>query len=800
MSSLTDETYWMDKTYELEELREVFPKILETQPEFINIQSMESQYNVANGIYKLFPYYQKLSPNQQLTTEDSRFIIHKHVISGQWQLTEFYAYPFSKNIKAFPVTEKNENDALLNNLVKSHKIEKLETEVQSKNETIELLKNRNGLLKYQIEENRREIARQPTINKELELKLIQKQKKICDLENKLKTNDFLFSALSSPQNAKVIETENRSQRRSKTFGSNENHKELKSKLIEKENEISNLYKTQDELKSKLSEKENELCHLYKNHEKIKSKFSKKHKYQEELKSKLSEKENEIFYFNESQKKLESKLIEKENEIHHIYETQLELNLTPKENQILDSEHKIQSFKNIMNKQNETNQEKITLKQIELIEEAKQITNEKLSKYQKLNEKLESENITLKETVKVLKEITKDHETSLKELTENLQNIDNIILETSSTNDRVELRQSQHKDKKENLHQCDSQIEQNQELSKSEDDERIQNLENDSPLPQIHSMFSDPGLLASLAKVKETLQKSTLMMRTHYESFKLAKQQNKKYFENERISHEIQESFKLEKHESNQNLKYKITRANLQKYEPLKIEDQKKKKILVRLVKSLSEISLDRKIIKLSKEEKQIKSNVGKKQNKILNAIQTILLESMPSTNETQSLVENEIFELKKKGYMTLVCVFMQNLQAQEDENLILKIKSCLDKKNMIMTNTDPNYQYESMLMHIGAINYARCKTRMINTSIANGTMDGCLEENRESFAELNELGIKHKTILDNMLESVRDEKMKTKIKCLEESECLYESHKYKYESFLRTIGLIVYGYGNTLSL
>jgi len=314
------------------------------------------------------------------------------------------------------------------------------------------------------------------------------------------------------------------------------------------------------------------------------------------------------------------------------------------------------------------------------------------------------------------------------------------------------------------------------------------------------MFSDPGLLASLAKVKETLQKSTLMMRTHYESFKLAKQQNKKYFENERISHEIQESFKLEKHESNQNLKYKITRANLQKYEPLKIEDQKKKKILVRLVKSLSEISLDRKIIKLSKEEKQIKSNVGKKQNKILNAIQTILLESMPSTNETQSLVENEIFELKKKGYMTLVCVFMQNLQAQEDENLILKIKSCLDKKNMIMTNTDPNYQYESMLMHIGAINYARCKTRMINTSIANGTMDGCLEENRESFAELNELGIKHKTILDNMLESVRDEKMKTKIKCLEESECLYESHKYKYESFLRTIGLIVYGYANTLSL
>jgi len=381
MSSLHDETY-MDKTYDLEELRKVFPKILETQPEFINIQSTESQYNIANGIYKLFPYYQKLSPNQQLTSEDSRFIIHKHVISGQWQLTEVYDYFWTRNIKAFPVTEKNEIDALLNNLVKSHKIEKvveaevksknetielfnnrngwlkyqmeekwreiatinkelefqliqkekkicdlenklvksheiekLEAEVKSKNETIEMFKNQNGLLKYQIEQKRREIRTQPIINKELTLKLIQKEKKICDLENELKTTNFFFSAFSNTQNAKLIETENRTQRGNIIFGSNENHKELKSKLIEKENEICHLYKTQDQLKSKLIEKENEICHLYKNQNKNKSKLSKKefkvhdiHKTQEELKSKLSEKENEIFHFNENQKKLESKEI------------------------------------------------------------------------------------------------------------------------------------------------------------------------------------------------------------------------------------------------------------------------------------------------------------------------------------------------------------------------------------------------------------------------------------------------------------------------------------------------------------
>merc|ERR1712034_69919 len=98
--------------------------------------------NATNGIYKLFPYYQKV-PTEQLTAENSRFIIHKHVISGQWQLTEVYDYFWTRNIKAFPITEEIETDVLLNNLVKSHKIEKLvEAEVTSKNETIELLKNR----------------------------------------------------------------------------------------------------------------------------------------------------------------------------------------------------------------------------------------------------------------------------------------------------------------------------------------------------------------------------------------------------------------------------------------------------------------------------------------------------------------------------------------------------------------------------------------------------------------------------------------------------------------------------------
>merc|ERR1711925_55551 len=70
------------------------------------------QYKATNGIYKLIPYYQKV-PLEQLKAEESRFIIHKHVISGQWQLTEFDAYPLSKNIKAFPVTEEDEKIKLM---------------------------------------------------------------------------------------------------------------------------------------------------------------------------------------------------------------------------------------------------------------------------------------------------------------------------------------------------------------------------------------------------------------------------------------------------------------------------------------------------------------------------------------------------------------------------------------------------------------------------------------------------------------------------------------------------------------
>jgi len=252
----------IDGTYDLEELRGAFPKILETQPKFIKLDSTESQYSTTNGIYKLFPYYQKLSP-EKLTPEDSRFIIHKHVISGQWQLTEFYAYPLSKNIKAFPMTEESEKSALLNNRsIQSNTIYELKTqmynaklEVKSKNETIKSLKNGTGLLKTLIDKQREETVKQKNIQNELESKLIEQGNEICNLYETQKELKL-----------ELIEKENRilnilKRQNNLLFEKDKTQKKLESKLIEKENDIHDLKKNENKLQLKLIEKENQIRDL-----------------------------------------------------------------------------------------------------------------------------------------------------------------------------------------------------------------------------------------------------------------------------------------------------------------------------------------------------------------------------------------------------------------------------------------------------------------------------------------------------------------------------------------------------------
>jgi hypothetical protein len=171
----------MSETYDLEELRAAFPKILETQPEYISLDSIESQYNATNGIYKLLPYYQKLS-TESLNLKDSRFIIHKHVITGQWQLTEIYDYFWSRNIKALPVT--NENALLNSHVTKSHTIQELKKTIL--NAKIDI-KRKNGSIEYLtafVDKQRQQLEKQTKIMQELEYTLIQKENDICDLKKK----------------------------------------------------------------------------------------------------------------------------------------------------------------------------------------------------------------------------------------------------------------------------------------------------------------------------------------------------------------------------------------------------------------------------------------------------------------------------------------------------------------------------------------------------------------------------------------------------------------------------------------
>jgi hypothetical protein len=47
-------------------------------------------------------------------------------------------------------------------------------------------------------------------------------------------------------------------------------------------------------------------------------------------------------------------------------------------------------------------------------------------------------------------------------------------------------------------------------------------------------------------------------------------------------------------------------------------------------------------------------------------------------------------------------------------------------------------------------------------------------------------------------EELEDAKIKIKIKCFKEKKCLYDVPKYKYEYFIRTIGIIMYGCGDPL--
>jgi len=299
----------MDKAYELDELREEFRTILELQPEFIHLESTESQYKASNGIYKLIPYYQKLFPELSPTDiQSSRFIINKHVITGQWQLTEIYDLFWSRNIKAFPVTKENEIKALRHNrfVQSQNRIQELE----------EVILNLETEVKFKTE------AMQFFINNQ---------------------NELLYSILD-----KFTEETNTQMRKKDQI-----QKEMKYELIEKETQIRYLLECQNELTSKLTEKENELYDI-KN-------------AQNQLESKVLQKENQLSDFEKIGKEFQTKLLEHKNMIQDLKKQKLEtitkseedLKLFENENQ--KNKNKSFKYQNLIEKL-ETENDKLKLRE------------------------------------------------------------------------------------------------------------------------------------------------------------------------------------------------------------------------------------------------------------------------------------------------------------------------------------------------------------------------------------------------------------------------------------------------------
>jgi len=379
----SDDNSLINNTYELDELREKFGTILETQPEFINLNSTEFQYKSANGIYKLIPYYQKA---EQPKAEESRFIIHKHVISGQWQLTEFDAYPLSKNIKAFPVTEEDEKIKLMTNRY-TNLIERVQ-EMEKNNENFEkekksLKKNINYLTKQNESLDQSNLKNEKEIQ-DLKMKLILKENEINYSNSKFKNCEESLTALKLTNN-KQREIENE---RLKYFLD-----KSEKTLIDKEFEIKKLMKEKKKSEFTLVGKQNYIqslnCELLKR-ETLNNKLDSEVKTLKEQKEKsaknLCAKQNQIQkleFENNSREKILNQEIEDLHKIIFTLEKQLEEKL-----QKYESQEKAKSDKNLGDEEN----------QIHDLEETP------ISHYQKSNESLEPEIEKLKQQDKDIMQI------------------------------------------------------------------------------------------------------------------------------------------------------------------------------------------------------------------------------------------------------------------------------------------------------------------------------------------------------------------------------------------------------------
>jgi len=176
----------------LYELSQDFTNVIKQPPqEFINLdikKGSDHRYE-ASGIYKLIPYYQRIFPEDSL---NSRFIIQKHPMNGEWLLTEIYESIWHKTIFSFP--KENENPIRDAIVIKAFsmlqegatemkkEILNLKEQVKSKNEKIKSLTDESKSLKFHAKlfnelkkQNKEKIEK---LKIEFEQKLFEKENEI----------------------------------------------------------------------------------------------------------------------------------------------------------------------------------------------------------------------------------------------------------------------------------------------------------------------------------------------------------------------------------------------------------------------------------------------------------------------------------------------------------------------------------------------------------------------------------------------------------------------------------------------
>jgi hypothetical protein len=378
--------------YDVDDLPYYFYTILQTQPNYIQLTSPYSQHQDVVGTYKRFPYYQKIySTIDKQDLRKSRYIIHKHMVSGQWQLTEFSNWPFacSKVIKSSgcEITETKENGILLETSQKASinqevisNLEKALAKEKNYNEfLLSILKSKHPNVFKSEEQSKLHI--QNNVSQHLNIERQDKEETVSEQNTRLKTElevkleKELYhskSQIKSLLNEIMFSTEIKCQGDQSFHNQNQKEIETMNSTMDSESKIQN---------EKIDSESNQF-------EKVKH-----------LERKLQEKDKVLRKFGQEKKEFATKLKQQENEI-------------------LNLQNQLKFCEKLQKEKNQTHEEKIRLMKNENISKFSNLKNENVKQIEKL--KNEFQIFEKKNEISILKTKLFESEDKNKHLQEEIQ--------------------------------------------------------------------------------------------------------------------------------------------------------------------------------------------------------------------------------------------------------------------------------------------------------------------------------------------------------------------------------------------